>query len=282
MSIDKSNKPRLERESLIAQSHGFNYQDPNVVVKPVSELRSGIALIPVVGEDERPRHEKVHMEDSTGFVWFHDDCTATNCGSIIAQPDGYYVQPPEKDAVAIPVRFQADGPRRRKPGNRRRTGRQSKDIFMDTTITAKVCNDPDDIINYAVKDGASSLANRQIVPQKIVFNIMPTLTNTAISGNSAENLCIQVRAINQATNEPVPAAPFRVISNINPSTFVLNFRRLGKVCPPVLSAYDSGSSTTYAQMAISGNQATNPRKLTIKATHYWRLLPQENIVAGPT
>lgn len=151
--------------------------------------------------------------------------------------------------------------------------------FQDTTIVHKILNDPDDEINISVKNGCYSI-NRIVVPLKVIVQILPTLSNTATPDNTTTNIAVQLQAMN-GTYGNVPAAPFRLISNINPSTFVLDFNKIAKVAPYVVRPYASTSTDYFAKIKFSGNQLTNMRGMSIKTTYIWRVMAQDAIVSGP-
>ena len=171
------------------------------------------------------------------------------------------------------------------PRNKRRTKRRPQRrrklgfVLTDTTLVKKVLNDPDDEILYSINNGCFSLSGRTVIPIAVTFQIVPTLTNTAVTGNSATNIAVQVQAI--LNGQRLPMSPFRVISNINPSTFKFSFNAMAKSVPAILTAYDSDSSTNYMALKFSGNQLEASRAMTIRVTHVWRVLPQDDIVVGP-
>ena len=153
-------------------------------------------------------------------------------------------------------------------------------VFQDTTITKKVVNDPDDQIDYTVTNGCFSLNARTVIPRRVQVQVIPSLTNTAVTGNSSENIAMQLQAI--VNGQELPAEPFRLISNINPTSFELDWVKLAKLVPAARTAYDSGSTTVYCRLKFSGNTTQGPRDMTLKVTHVWDVFPQDSVVVGPT
>mgnify|MGYP003574025355 FL=1 len=152
-------------------------------------------------------------------------------------------------------------------------------LFKDTTLTKKVANDPDDEINYTVNNGCFSLSGRTVTPRGIIFQVIPTLSNTAITADLARNIAIQAQAL--LNGEPFALEPFRYVSNVNPSWFILDFDELEEHVPAIKTVYGSDDSTVYARLAFSGSQLEAPREFEIRATHFWDVFPQTKVVAGP-
>ena len=159
-------------------------------------------------------------------------------------------------------------------------GLRGMQVFQDTTITKKVVNDPDDEINYTVKNGCFSIAGRTVIPRRVQVEVIPSLTNTAVTGNASENIAMQLQAI--VNGQELPAEPFRLVSNINPTRFNLDWVKLAKLVPAARTAYDSDSSMIYCRLKFSGNTTQSPRDMVLKVTHVWDVFPQDSVVVGPT
>ena len=112
------------------------------------------------------------------------------------------------------------------------------------------------------------------------MEVIPSLTNTAVTGNGSENIAMQLQAI--VNGQELPAEPFRLISNINPTRFNLDWVKLSKLVPAARTAYDSDSSMIYCRLKFSGNTTQGPRDMVLKVTHVWDVFPQDSVVVGPT
>ena len=77
--------------------------------------------------------------------------------------------------------------------------------------------------------------------------------------------------------------PFKVMSAVNPTRYVFDFRRAGRICPsilkpirPMFRATDVRSFVRFAYNALGAS--TNEIDLTIRITTFVDILPQDNLI----
>lgn len=167
---------------------------------------------------------------------------------------------------------------------RRKSKKRMLGMMMKDTIKAnKVINDADQLIDFQIREVTFSTqgTERTVQLEMMKLNILPTLSNTAIGTNAAENVAISFYPLADGTNE-VPLAPYRLVSNVNPAKFYIDFRRAGKLCPALRTPILNNLNTVVARMKFTGNQIESPRKITYILTTYYRTLHETEQISGPT
>jgi len=127
-----------------------------------------------------------------------------------------------------------------------------------------------------------NLPNRNIVPTKVMIQIMPTLTNSGGPAVSASVMKFQpalnAKSQNNAIGYALPFGPFRILSNINPTWYMCNINKLSNVAKNVQVAIP-GNSTDPQEWSIELNilpfQFEPPREVELVITGFCKILPME-------
>ena len=150
-------------------------------------------------------------------------------------------------------------------------------LFQDTIIVQNSTADPSADINLSTGQLIPSMGvGRKVLPHRIRVEIMPTLWNGGVSANS-DALQFQLSAIDTTVSSAglkFPVMPFKMCSNINPTSGVVNYTALKKVCPTVVRIFDSDGSESLFGIRFKPFDLTEPRVFQMRITSEFWILPQ--------
>lgn len=183
----------------------------------------------------------------------------------------------------------------RRNGNRRgRRMQPSRGItlpYKETVLSRiSISTDETGFVAYYSADllpglDVSSDESRVIVPRRVIFEMLPNIQGS----NSIVTAQLQAGTMFMDTGEQLlnstsfGTVPFKVMSAVNPTRYVFDFRRAGRICPsilkpirPMFRATDVRSFVRFAYNALGA--ATNAIELTIRITTFVDILPQDNLI----
>ena len=160
-------------------------------------------------------------------------------------------------------------------------------LFQDTIIVQNSTADPSADMQLSVVQLVPSIGNgRRVLPHRIHVEICPTLWNGGVSANS-DMLQFQLGAIDTtATTNGVtyPVMPFKMCSNINPTSATVNFETLKKICPTLVRVMGSDGSNPLLNIEFKPFDLLEPRLFQMRITTEVWVLPQisPNVLVNPT
>ena len=125
---------------------------------------------------------------------------------------------------------------------------------------------------YNCSELLSDMTGRTVVVNKIMVELLPdTIANSA---TASQAFMAQLQLTTALTGDPatvVPVAPFKMLSNINPTIFTIDCKQLAKVCPRILAPIRVASTENL--LIIQLNTVPNERLITARITTFATVLP---------
>mgnify|MGYP003572306142 FL=1 len=160
-------------------------------------------------------------------------------------------------------------------------------IFQDTIIVENTSADPSADIKLSTTQLIPSIGSgRRVIPDSITVEIMPTLWNSGATANS-DVLQFQIGALDTTTVSQgltYPVMPYKMVSNVNPTTATVNFRALKNVVPTIVRMFESDGTVPIFYVGFKPFDLTNPRLFQMKVTSRFLVMPQldPEILINPT
>lgn len=166
---------------------------------------------------------------------------------------------------------------RRNGNGARRNGANSRNIFREVVRGQHTINDADLEFALTVAQLTPSLSgNRQVIPKRCRIQFLPTLQNTSTA--DAEGVQVQAAAVDylgtDSTDYPLR---YKMLSNINPVTQVLNWDRMAKSAPGIKGVVRADRNVTILRVRFAPFTLTNPRKVDMNILMDWELLPDSDV-----
>ena len=161
-------------------------------------------------------------------------------------------------------------------------------VYQDTVIVEANTTDPSGDLRLTPNQLTPSLqAGRQVVPQWAKIEMMPTLFNSG-DASTADVVQLQVGAIDTVVDDTVgvtvASGPFKMCSNVNPTQFTVDFRKLGKLSPTILRIRDDANNAPCLYIGYKPFDLTDARYMEFRITTQWLLFPQTQptVITNPS
>ena len=149
--------------------------------------------------------------------------------------------------------------------------------YQDTTIVTGSTADFDGSVTLGMNELFPSLASsgRGGVLEGVTVEAMPTLYNSG-SGTGSDIVQFQVLIRDKTQNNlAVPAGPFKVISNVNPTRYELPVRKMSRTIPTLMNWENYSSTGGKVTIAFEPQDFLEPRILNFRVTSVTTVFPQK-------
>lgn len=154
-------------------------------------------------------------------------------------------------------------------------------LFRDTVFSPIKGNGLAATFLLPIKDLVPSLNSRTVVFENVDIEIQPAIeantTNGPIMANALFNDSFSGGG--QATNL-LASGPFKLVSQVNPTRFRLDIRKLARHVPQILRPVNSDSEEAIVTFRVN-RALTETEDLSCRITTTVRVFPQDEIVNTP-
>ena len=122
---------------------------------------------------------------------------------------------------------------------------------------------------------SSATPSRSYVMDKVILEVLPT------SNTDQANIQLQAPGLTIETGTvlpDVPMSPFKLTSAVNPTMYVLDYRKLGKICPFILRPFTHNNS--FNALKVVGKAQDDTTTIYGRITTFIRLFPQDGLIRG--
>ncbi len=129
---------------------------------------------------------------------------------------------------------------------------------------------------YSYNSLLPSLVGRTVVMKKMVVEYLPLLSVTGVPYTS--NVFFNFGGTGDRL---LASGPFKILSNVNPTRFVVDVSRLARTAPAVLEPFSSDSTQPVLSLRF-GIAPTASQEIRVRITSTCDVYPQESFELVPT